>query len=200
MDRIMEHGVRCAALVAGFHAVKTSGIPIGLQKTTSNLFRRREQTARYKLDVRSFDGVLRVDPDRMIADVEGMTTYGALVDETLRYGLLPAVVPQLKTITVGGAVSGLGIESSSFKYGLVHETVEEMEIPDGQGVHRCVLPVQEPGSILWISELVWHSRLCFASHDPAGSSQAVRSSHACAVLGASRLLRASRPALRPRRS
>ena len=133
MDRIAEHGTRCAALVAGFHAAKTSGIPIGLQKTTSNLFRRREQTARYKLDVRSFDGVLRVDPDRMIADVEGMTTYGALVDETLRYGLLPAVVPQLKTITVGGAVSGLGIESSSFKYGLVHETVEEMEILTGKG-------------------------------------------------------------------
>ena len=85
------------------------------------------------MDVRSFDRVLRVDPDRMIADVEGMTTYGTLVDETLRYGLLPAVVPQLKTITVGGAVSGLGIESSSFKYGLVHETVEEMEILTGKG-------------------------------------------------------------------
>ena len=64
----------------------------------------------------------------MTADVEGMITYEALVDETLRYGLLPAVVPQLKTITVGGAVSGLGIESSSFKFGLVHETIEEMEI------------------------------------------------------------------------
>src|ERR1700720_3083428 len=133
MDRISEHGARCAALVAGFDAAKTSGIPISLQKTTSNLFRRREQTARHKLDVRSFDAVLRVDPDRMIADVEGMTTYEALVDETLRDGLLPAVVPQLKTITVGGAVSGLGIESSSFKYGLVHETVEKMEILTGDG-------------------------------------------------------------------
>ena len=133
MDRMVEHGVRCAALVAGFHAAKTSGIPICLQKTSSNLFRRRKQTARHKLDVRSFDSVLRIDSDRMIADVEGMTTYETLVDETLRYGLLPAVVPQLKTITVGGAVSGLGIESSSFKYGLVHETVEEMEILTGKG-------------------------------------------------------------------
>jgi FAD/FMN-containing dehydrogenase len=62
-----------------------------------------------------------------------MITYEALVDETLKYGLLPAVVPQLKTITVGGAVSGLGIESSSFKFGLVHETVEEMEILLGDG-------------------------------------------------------------------
>lgn len=133
MDRIVEHGVRCDALVAGFHAARTSGIPVGLRKTTSNLFRRREKAARYRLDVRSFDRVLCVDPDRMIADVEGMTTYGTLVEETLRYGLLPAVVPQLKTITVGGAVSGLGIESSSFRCGLVHETVEEMEILTGDG-------------------------------------------------------------------
>ncbi len=69
----------------------------------------------------------------MTADVEGMTTYEAFVDETLRHGLLPTVVPQLKTITVGGAVSGVGIESSSFRYGLVHETVEEMEILTGNG-------------------------------------------------------------------
>ena len=77
--------------------------------------------------------MLAIDPQRMTADVEGMITYEALVDETLKYGLLPAVVPQLKTITVGGAVSGLGIESSSFKFGLVHETIEEMEILLGDG-------------------------------------------------------------------
>src|SRR5262249_26537121 len=43
-------------------------------------------------------------------------------------------VPQLKTITIGGAVSGLGIEASSFKYGLVHDTGEELEglLPGGE--------------------------------------------------------------------
>jgi FAD/FMN-containing dehydrogenase len=133
MDYMAEHATRSAALLAEFHAAKSSGAPIGLQKTTSNLFRHRQPAARKKLDVRSFDHVLRVDPQRMIAEVEGMTTYEALVDETLRFGLLPAIVPQLKTITVGGAVSGLGIESSSFRYGLVHETIEEMEILAGNG-------------------------------------------------------------------
>lgn len=83
--------------------------------------------------MRGFDRVLHVDPDRMFADVEGMTTYEAFAGETLRYGLLPAVVPQLKTITIGGAVSGVGIESSSFRYGLVHETVEEMDVLLGDG-------------------------------------------------------------------
>ena len=101
---------------------------IGLNKTTSNLFRTRSGDSKRRIDVREFNHVLSVDPDSLVADVEGMTTYEDLVDATLRHHLLPTVVPQLKTITLGGAVSGLGIESSSFKYGLVHETVEELEV------------------------------------------------------------------------
>jgi FAD/FMN-containing dehydrogenase len=46
---------------------------------------------------------------------------------------MPLVVPQLKTITVGGAVAGLGIESSSFKHGLAHESVVEAEVLTGDG-------------------------------------------------------------------
>jgi FAD/FMN-containing dehydrogenase len=46
---------------------------------------------------------------------------------------MPMVVPQLKTITLGGAVAGLGIESSSFRNGLPHESVREMEIITGTG-------------------------------------------------------------------
>ena len=128
-----RYQTRSAALVAGLQAARRSGLPAALGKTTSNLFRHRQPAARHRLDVRSFDHVLRIDAERMTADVEGMITYETLVEETLRYGLLPAVAPQLKTITLGGAVSGLGIESSSFKYGLVHETVEAMEILTGNG-------------------------------------------------------------------
>ena len=61
-------------------------------------------------------------------DVEGMTSYGKLVDATFVHGLLPSVVPQLKSITIGGACAGLGIEASSFRYGLAHETVDEIEV------------------------------------------------------------------------
>lgn len=124
---------KAAALAAEVDQARARGERIGLRKSTSNLFRRRSQADKHFVDVRGFNRVLGIDPQRMTADVEGMITYEALVDETLKHGLLPAVVPQLKTITVGGAVSGLGIESSSFKFGLVHETVEEMEILLGDG-------------------------------------------------------------------
>jgi FAD/FMN-containing dehydrogenase len=62
-----------------------------------------------------------------------MTTYEHLVDATLAHGLMPFVVPQLKTITLGGAVTGLGIEASSFRNGLPHESVREIEVLTGRG-------------------------------------------------------------------
>jgi len=128
-----DHRRKTAALAAEVGQARARGQRIGLRKSTSNLFRHRSQAGKYFIDVRGFEQCLKIDPQRMTADVEGMITYEALVDETLKHGLLPAVVPQLKTITVGGAVSGLGIESSSFKFGLVHETIEEMEILLGDG-------------------------------------------------------------------
>ena len=123
-----DHNGKCEKLAAALTAARSQGGGIRLAKPASNLFRSRMREARCKLDVRSLNRVLNVDPLGLIADVEGMTPYDALVDETLNFGLLPAVTPQLKSITVGGAVSGVGIESSSFRFGLVHETVEEMEI------------------------------------------------------------------------
>src|SRR6478752_5251467 len=104
------------------------GHPVRLAKRTSNLFRPREATG-----VSGLTHVLSVDPDALVADVQAMTTYEDLVDATLAVGCMPLVVPQLKTITIGGAVTGLGIEASSFRNGLPHESVREMEILTGSG-------------------------------------------------------------------
>jgi FAD/FMN-containing dehydrogenase len=54
--------------------------------------------------------------------------------------LMPLVVPQLRTITLGGAVTGLGIESTSFRHGLPHESVSEMDILTGTGDVLTVRP------------------------------------------------------------
>ncbi|ANN18453.1 FAD-linked oxidase [Amycolatopsis orientalis] len=128
--RFAEHEARADALraqLAGLHGT------IRLAKRTSNLFRARTATSTPGLDVSGFTHVLDVDPLARTADVEGMVTYEQLVDATLPHGLMPLVVPQLKTITLGGAVTGLGIESSSFRNGLVHESVLEMELLTGDG-------------------------------------------------------------------
>jgi FAD/FMN-containing dehydrogenase len=105
--------------------------PVALHKETSNLFRDRDAVARRKLDVRGFNEVLQVTPSWV--ESEGMVTYEALVDACLPHGVMPAVVPQLKTITLGGAVAGVGIESSSHRQGLVHDTVLEIDVLLGDG-------------------------------------------------------------------
>ena len=120
--------------------VNRRGTPVSLAKNTSNLFRTRTSTTANKLDVRRLRRVIEIDPRGRTAEVEGMTTFEDFADATLLKGLRPPVVPQLKTITVGGAVSGLGIEASSFQYGLVHEMVEEMEILCGDGTIRICRP------------------------------------------------------------
>ena len=130
-----ERGARSpevAALAAQYAAIPR-GEPVRLRKKTSNLFRDRHRSAHPGLDVSAFASVLSVDPDARTAEVGGMTTYEDLVDATLAHGLMPLVVPQLKTITLGGAVTGLGIESTSFRNGLPHESVIEMDVLTGDG-------------------------------------------------------------------
>ncbi len=104
------------------------GDSIQIAKTTSNLFRDRKQHNGRKLDVRHLNQVLTINTDELWAEVEGMTTYEDFVSATLPHGVMPTVVPELKSITLGGAVTGIGIESSSFKFGLVHEGILEMEV------------------------------------------------------------------------
>jgi FAD/FMN-containing dehydrogenase len=110
---------------------------IRLEKATSNLFRTREKSGGGRLDVRQLNQVLRVDTEKQTVEVEGMTTYERLLDACLVSECMPLVVPQLKSITIGGAVSGIGIESTSFRHGLPHESVLDMEVllPDGEVVY-----------------------------------------------------------------
>jgi FAD/FMN-containing dehydrogenase len=109
------------------------GARVGLAKDTSNLFRDRAAAAKQRLDARGLDHVLAVDPSRGIVEAEGLATYEAIVDATLPHGTMPAVVPQLATITMGGAAAGVGIEATSFRHGLVHETLQELDVLTGQG-------------------------------------------------------------------
>jgi FAD/FMN-containing dehydrogenase len=108
--------------------LRTSAGEVRLQKNISHIFRDRYRPASTRLDVQTFNEVLDVDSAAGTVDVEGMTPYVKLADATFARGMLPAVAPQLKWITIGGACSGLGIESSSFRYGLAHETVAELEV------------------------------------------------------------------------
>ncbi|WP_029894673.1 FAD-binding oxidoreductase [Nocardia brasiliensis] len=136
------HHAGVERLLASYRAIPRNA-NVRLAKKTSNLFRARAKNPAPGLDVSGLTGVIAVDPVAKTADVAGMTTYEDLVAATLPYGLAPFVVPQLKTITLGGAVTGLGIESTSFRNGLPHESVLEMDILTGAGEIITATPDNE---------------------------------------------------------
>ena len=76
-----------------------------------------------RVDLSGFDGVIGVDADAPggpVAHVEGLATMETVVAFLEPLGYRLAIVPELKHITVGGAISGVGIESGSFRHGWFH--------------------------------------------------------------------------------
>ena len=74
-----------------------------------------------KLDVSDLNDILHIDVKKRICIAEPGVTFVDLVTATLKYELVPIVVPELKTITIGGAVAGCSIESMSYKNGGFHD-------------------------------------------------------------------------------
>ena len=136
------HRAAVQKLVDSYRAIPPEST-VRLAKQTSNLFRPRSEVPVAGLDVSGLRGVVSIDPAARTADVQGMCTYEDLVAATLPFGLMPLVVPQLKTITLGGAVTGLGIESTSFRNGLPHESVLELDILTGAGEVVTATPTGE---------------------------------------------------------
>jgi len=86
-----------------------------------------------EIDVGDLTEILDIDVTARTCVAESGVTFVDLVDATLAKGLVPFVVPELKTITVGGAVAGCSIESMSYRYGGFHDTCLEYEVVTGRG-------------------------------------------------------------------
>lgn len=126
-----EHAARVQRVAHALRTRSPDAGPISLRKraVSHQVPRPLDGRARdRKLDVAELDRILCVDPQRRVCVAEPGVTFEDLVAATRRYGLAPLVVPELKTITIGGAVAGCSIESSSFRTGGFHDTCLEYEV------------------------------------------------------------------------
>lgn len=116
------------------------------KRTSAHLVPKRDG-ARFhadELDISDLDRILEIDPTRRTCVAEAGATFADVVHATLPYGLVPAVVPELATITVGGAVSGCSIESMSFKVGGFHDTCLAYEVVTSDGETMRCSPTENP--------------------------------------------------------
>lgn len=103
--------------------------------TVSNLFRYqpRARPAR-QLSLGHFNQVIGIDAAARTLETEGLATFETIVSHCLPRGFLPPVTPELKHITIGGATVGIGIESTGFRHGFVHDALIEADVllPGGE--------------------------------------------------------------------
>ena len=99
------------------------------KSTASNLFRYQSRAAPARtVSLGQFSEVIGIDKPGRVLDVEGLATFETIVGECLPKGLLPPVTPELRHITIGGATVGIGIESTCFRHGFVHDALLEADV------------------------------------------------------------------------
>ncbi len=143
----MSHEAKVARIVEQLHSRDRRAGPLSLKKDAvshmvpnANDPRHRDQ----KLDVRGLNEVLEIDPAARTCTAEPGVTFFDLAQQTLRHGLIPKLVPELKTITIGGAVSGCSVESMSYKYGGFHDNSLEYEVITARGEVLTCTPSENP--------------------------------------------------------
>lgn len=144
-ERLAAHARRVERVIAQLRA-HPPGQPASLRKkAVSHVVPKRDDRRHgdAKIDVSDLDQILEIDPERRICTAEPGVTFTDLVDATLPHGLVPIVVPELRTITVGGAVAGCSLESMSFEHGGFHDTCLEYEVVTAAGEVLTCTPDNE---------------------------------------------------------
>ena len=125
---------KIARLQAEIAATPAGSSPrVGLAKSTSNLFRDRAPRSAPRIDLKHFNRVVAFDRRRTNRRNRGDGHLRGAGGGDARTRSDARVVPQLRSITVGGAMAGVGIEATSFRHGLVHDTALALEVLTGDG-------------------------------------------------------------------
>ncbi|KAA0148149.1 hypothetical protein FNF31_07461 [Cafeteria roenbergensis] len=134
-----HHGSKLAAVVRRVRT-RPAGVKISMRKATKSHTPHGKDFKRscHLVDVGPLDSVVSIDPDRLVAVCEGRVTIEQLVDAAAKHGLVPAVIPEIHDFTVAGLINGLGIETSSHRYGGFFDTVTAMEVVLASGEVRHV--------------------------------------------------------------
>jgi cytokinin dehydrogenase len=100
------------------------------------------------LSMRSMNRILAVDPKAETIDVEAGAIWREVVHRLARHGLVPPVLTNNLSVTVGGTLSIAGIGVASFRYGTQGDNVAELTVVTGAGEVVLCTPERH-------SELFW---------------------------------------------
>jgi cytokinin dehydrogenase len=85
------------------------------------------------LDMSSLSTIHTIDPEAETATVGGGVVWRALVEATLKVGMVPRVLTNNLNVSVGGTLSMAGLGVASFRYGTQADNAVELEVVTGAG-------------------------------------------------------------------
>ncbi|XP_074640770.1 delta(24)-sterol reductase-like [Tubulanus polymorphus] len=95
------------------------------------------RVGKYKKHMRNIEvnliDILNVDAERQVVKVEPLATMGQITATLNPLGWTLPVLPELDDLTVGGLIMGVGIETSSHKYGLFQHCCVSYELVMADG-------------------------------------------------------------------
>jgi FAD/FMN-containing dehydrogenase len=126
-----DHELRLSRVLTSLQS-RPPGSKLSLHRRTleSNTIRNathKYQPTYFPVDLSSFSRIIRIDTEAGYLVCEPGISFGDLLKELLKVGMTTLVVPELPGITVGGAIAGGGLESSSHRHGQFSDTVLEIE-------------------------------------------------------------------------
>lgn len=86
-----------------------------------------------ELGIRGLDQIIEIDPLKQVVFVEPGINMEKLSKQLFKLGWMLPVVPEFKGITVGGAINGAAIESSSHRLGQFNDICLSYEVLLGSG-------------------------------------------------------------------
>lgn len=106
------------------------------------------RTSTYKQDCNQIEvdlrDILELDTDRMVVRVEPLVNMGQLSRYLVPRGYALKVMVEMEDLTAGGLAMGLGMETTSHRYGLLQETVVAYELVMADGSFRRVTAETDP--------------------------------------------------------
>lgn len=147
MTPMQAHAQRLSALAAQVARRAAAGQKVHITRDAEHHVVPLPGDPRFRnipINISDLSHIVDIDENEQTCTCEPGVSFERLVRATLPRGLVPVVVPELRGITVGGAVAGCSVESMSYRYGGFHDNCFEYEMIDGRGeVIRCS-PTTEP--------------------------------------------------------
>lgn len=135
MKTLDNHASEVNEIINKFHFIQENHeSKKNLNKTVSNTMRKSQyRNFRKELGVDQLKEVIEIDEIEMTVLVEPGCPMDKLATVCSKFNLMVPVMPEFKGITVGGAINGAALESSSHQFGQFNDICLNYEILLGNG-------------------------------------------------------------------